>query len=445
MVQNPEPFDADVIVVGGGLAGLTAARELGRTGHRALILEARDRVGGRAWLKRDALNGYALEMGGAWFDPNETFAWAEIQRYALPVSRGVVADWPNAWLKNGTLHRSALPVDWRELASLERLVFEMNLAARRIDLARPLAEQNLGDLDIPLDAFLARQPMQPDTRAIAEIFLRAYGSGPAPLISTLHLLRRAAAAGGMVGFVTSGSGYRLQGGTGALVDALAGDTGAALQLSTPVRSIRQDASGVAVTTADRTLRARAAVIAVPLNALKRIAFEPALGREKMRLSTEELACIGLKVWVLARNAPGDLFACGSGAGIDWLSSEGGNTKDGVLMVGYGCDAEALDVTDRAAVERAVRSFLPDAEVVDHCAHDWRHDPYAGETWAVFRPGQAIPAESALRQSEGRLHFAGSHSGTRWVGFMDGAIESGFRAAADASRALQSQAMGVGLR
>ncbi|HKY95527.1 MAG TPA: NAD(P)/FAD-dependent oxidoreductase [Kiloniellales bacterium] len=445
MVQQKETYDADVIVVGGGLAGLTAAREVTRRGLTALVVEARDRVGGRAWLKRDALAGHALEMGGAWFDPSETFAWAEIQRYRLPVTRGVVADWPNAWLKDGTLHRSSLPVDWRELASLERLAFEMNLAARRIDLARPLAEQSLEDLDIPLDAFLARQPMQPETRAIAEVFLRAYGSGPAPLISTLHLLRRAAAAGGMVGFVTSGSGYRLQGGTAALVDALAADCGAPLRLSQPVRSIRQDAGGVTLATADGRLRARAAVIAVPMNALKRIAFDPPLSREKLALSTEELGCIGFKVWMLVRDAPTDLFACGAGSGIDWLSSEGGGTKEGALMVGYGCDADALDVSDRRAVERAVRSFLTEAEVIDHVAHDWRHDPYAGETWAVFRPGQVIRAERALRQAEGRLHFAGSHSATRWVGFMDGAIESGIRAGAETVAALREAQSAVGSR
>jgi monoamine oxidase len=435
MAERDQGYDADVIVVGGGLAGLTTARELGRQRLSAIVVEARDRLGGRAWLKRDALNGYALEMGGAWFDPNETYAWAEIERYALPVSRGVVADWPNAWLKDGQLHRSSLPVDWRELAALEGLVFEMNLAARRIDLARPLAQQGLEDLDIPLDAYLARQPMQPETRAIAEVFLRAYGSGPAPIISTLHLLRRARAAGGMVGFVTSGSGYRLQGGTAALVEALAADTGATHRLGQPVRAIRQDATGVFVETQEAVLRGRRAVVAVPLNALKRIAFDPPLSAAKMQLSSEELACIGLKVWVLAKNVPGDLFACGSGAGIDWLSSEGGGTSDGVLMVGYGCDADRLDLSDRRAVELAVRSFLPEAEVVAHAAQDWRHDPYAGETWAVFRPGQITRLEPCLKQPEGRLGFAGAHSGTRWVGFMDGAIESGFRAAAEAASLL----------
>jgi monoamine oxidase len=98
------------------------------------------------------------------------------------------------------------------------------------------------------------------------------------------------------------------------------------------------------------------------------------------------------------------------------------------MAGYGSDATALDIGDRGAVQRAVRSFLPDAEVLAICGHDWRRDPYSLETWAVFRPGQITRDEQHLRASEGRIFFAGAHTALRWTGFIDGAIESGIRAA-----------------
>jgi monoamine oxidase len=108
------------------------------------------------------------------------------------------------------------------------------------------------------------------------------------------------------------------------------------------------------------------------------------------------------------------------------------------MAAYGCDAKALDITDRAAVQRAVRSFIPDAKVLAICGHDWRHDRYSLETWAVFRPGQISRDERYLQMAEGRLVFAGAHTALRWTGFIDGAIESGIRAAHEAGAFLQRE-------
>jgi monoamine oxidase len=86
----------------------------------------------------------------------------------------------------------------------------------------------------------------------------------------------------------------------------------------------------------------------------------------------------------------------------------------------------------------VRSFIPGAKVLAICGHDWRHDPYSLETWAVFRPGQISRDERQLRTAEGRLVFAGAHTALRWTGFIDGAIESGIRAADEASAFLQKE-------
>ena len=233
----------------------------------------------------------------------------------------------------------------------------------------------------------------------------------------------------------SSSGYRLIAGTTALVTAIVDEAKANVRLSTPVRAVRQDAQGVTAETNAGLFRGRTAVIAVPLNVLKHIEFQPALSRGKHLLSTEELACTGTKVWATVKGAPKNFFAIGAGAGLDWLSSEDTVIGDGVLMVGYGPDADALDVTSCAAVERAVRSFLPDAEVLAISGHDWRRDPYSLETWAVFRPGQISRGDAHLRTPEGRLSFAGAHTALRWTGFIDGAIESGLRAARETSALL----------
>jgi monoamine oxidase len=111
------------------------------------------------------------------------------------------------------------------------------------------------------------------------------------------------------------------------------------------------------------------------------------------------------------------------------------TPDGVLLVCFGPSAADLDVTDRAAVADAVRELAAEADVIAVHAHDWVGDPFSRGTWAVLRPGQVHGAWSALRAPEGRMHFAGAHTALRWPSFMDGAVESGHRAAAEVDAAL----------
>ncbi|TIU58557.1 MAG: FAD-dependent oxidoreductase [Mesorhizobium sp.] len=428
----------DAIIVGCGFAGAIAARELRREGRDVLVLEARDRVGGRAWFKPNAIGDVPLEMGGKWFYPTERFIWAEAERYGHSLVEPIVVDWPSIWLTSDGLVQRSLPIPLPELPDIERLIVAINQAARRIDVDRPLSEQDLADLDISLTDFLEKAGLTAATRSIAEAYLQAYASAPAADVSALHVIRRVAAAGSVSEFVMSSAGYRLSSGTAPLVEAILSDAKAEMRLSHRVRAIRQDKNGVTVECEADQFRGRTAVIAVPLNVLKNIEFEPPLSEGKQRLSAEELACIGTKVWATVRGAPTDFFACGKGAGLDWLSSEDIIIDGGVLMAGYGSDADALDVTSHEAVQRAIRSFLPNAEVLAICGHDWRHDPFSLETWAVFRPGQITRYDQHLRTVEGLLSFAGAHTALHWPGFIDGAIESGFRSARETSALLHQQ-------
>lgn len=429
----------DAIVVGGGFAGLIASRELRRHGHSVVVLEARGRLGGRTWWRPEALAGLDLEMGGTWIDPRQHWAWAEAKRYGVPVGDAVLGAPPNVWLVDGKRREGRLPVDVQKIGDLERVIRALGQAAERVDPGRPLADQDVADLDVSLDQFLEALPVSPAAREAVAVYLGGYSSAPSQDVSALHLIRRIAAAGSFGEFVLSGASHPLIGGTGALIQAIVAEASAEILLETPVRQVVQDEDGVTIVAGDREVQGRVAVICLPANVLKAIEFRPELSKAKLALSTEELACTGTKVWALARGVPEAFSGCGRGAGLDMVWVDRLLHDHTTLVVGYGPDSNQLDVHDAGAIQRALRAFVPEAEVLDSVGHDWRHDPYARETWAVFRPGQITRYEHALREAEGRVVFGGSHTALRWPGFIDGAIESGHRAAEEADAMLGAAA------
>jgi monoamine oxidase len=120
----------DVIVIGAGLAGLVAARELEARGRSVLVLEARDRVGGRVWLQRGALRGLDLDMGGAWVADCQPHVWAEADRYRVAREH----DPPPTrvrWRFGDELVERALPVEPADFGELERAIAALLSAAPR--------------------------------------------------------------------------------------------------------------------------------------------------------------------------------------------------------------------------------------------------------------------------------------------------------------------------
>ena len=148
-----------------------------------------------------------------------------------------------------------------------------------------------------------------------------------------------------------------------------------------------------------------------------------------------------KIWALVRNMGGNFYGVGWDTKIKWLATEY-STPQGDLLVGFGTSPEELDVTDSSAVADAIHEFLPDAEVVSTDSHDWNADEFSQGTWMAYRPGQVMRHASALQRPEGRLTFAGSDLASGWAGWIDGAIESGHRAARASVEVLAAPSPGV---
>jgi hypothetical protein len=145
-----------------------------------------------------------------------------------------------------------------------------------------------------------------------------------------------------------------------------------------------------------------------------------------------------KIWALVKGLPGNFYGVGYDTKVKWVATEY-NTPHGDLLVGFGTTPEILDVTDPADVTAAIHEFVPDVEVVATDAHDWNADEFSQGTWMAYRPGQVTRFASALQRREGCITCAGSDLASGWAGWMDGAVESGHRAARQTLATLEQRA------
>jgi monoamine oxidase len=434
-------MDYEAIVVGGGFGGMTAARDLHDAGHSVLVLEGRDRLGGRTWYKPYPGVGKSIEYGGTWVAPRwQPHIGAEIERYS---ARLIESPTPSefAWSLGGEMNRGPNPIPFEEWLAFEQAIRAIDNAASRIRFGEePLDQRGLEDLDVPFDSWLRGLDVPPKSRDFLMAWAGFYFGAHCSEVSGLHILSWVA------GFENSAIAWyvavseKLAEGTAGLIEALAQDSAADIRLQAPVAAIESRDDGVTVTTRDGDQHtAHAAVVATPINTWHELSAAPVLRTAKAAMAEERMAGHATKIWALVRNVKGNFYGVGWDTKIKWLATEY-NTPEGDLLVGFGNSPEALDVTDSAVVADAVREFLPEAEVVSTDAHDWNADEFSQGTWMAYRPGQVMRHASGLQRPEGRLAFAGSDLASGWVGWIDGAIESGHRAARTAVEMLANRAL-----
>lgn len=420
----------DVIVIGGGFAGCTAARDLGRAGQQVLLLEARERLGGRTWYRPFVDREQHIEMGGTWVTPKvQPCLREEIAAYGLELKASPEPDLVR-WRTGGEL-RAGFPVPPEDLAAFERFCWQVGSDARRVSFRLPADEQNLADLDVPVTDYVERLAPTPAIRDAAWGWA-SLNSGAHPRdLSALHFLKWTAGFENSLWNTWAAIADKLAGGTVSLIDALIEESGAEVRLSSPVEAVTQDEDGVTVRTAGgEDHRAARLIVAVPLNCLGDITFAPALSEAKLRTSRERHAGTSVKTWALVSGLDRPVVGAGwTDGSLTWASTEF-RSDEGSFLVGFGPSPDAVDITDPGSVQTALRQLVPEAEVIAVDGHDWVSDRYSRGTWCGFRPGQLTRGHGELSRREGRLWFAGGDIAHGWAGWIEGALESGRRAAAE---------------
>jgi monoamine oxidase len=417
----------DVIVIGAGFAGLCAARDLADAGKRVLVLEARDRIGGRTYYNYlDGLD-QKVELGGTWvmpkFQPNVA---AEVERYGLVLGASPEPQ-QMRWRFGGETVTGGFPIPMDQITEFERTMAIIIAESKRIQWGVPFEEQGLEDLDIPFSEWLDRNEVWGHTREMVSAYGAALCFGVSPeSVSALHVISWVTGSGNSAWELFLGPTIKFADGTASLYNRLA--EGIEVRLSSPVSRVSQT-GGVVTVAAEGggTFDALAAVVAVPLNTWKNIAFSPALSAAKEEFTAEELAGHDVKVWAQVRGIPDYSAALGWNTPLQWLSCEF-LREDGSIMCGFAFNEDEMDPKDRGSVERAIHDYFPEGEVVQWWSEDFNASPYSLGTWTAFRPGQITKFGAASRQAEGLLSFATADVAVGFSGWIEGALESGARAA-----------------
>lgn len=426
--------DYDVIIIGAGLAGVTAARELSHAGRSVLVLEANERLGGRVYTA-DRL-GVHLELGGNWLHWLQPHVWAEITRYGLEVDRGPKSE-ETYWLQNDKVIKDDLEGFLKFIDPGQRKLTEHSarLMPRpdRIETSEEFREADKLTLQEVFDSL----DLSDEERDANECAWVGHCNGPLNEVGYSAALRWTAATAGEWSIMhTATSVLRIKNGNNTLVDAIAGDANAEFRLGSPVVSVRHGDDSGEVTTADGTVFAGRRIIStLPLNILHELDIQPALHPIKRSASEVGTGSKGLKLWIRVKGPITPFFAYSTQHHpLSVIRTEFVGEEDAVL-VAFGADIDRFDFEDVEEVSKALQVWRDDLEVLEIAAHPWGRDPYARETWLIQRAGEYSRSQEELRRNEGILHFASGDIANLWAGFFDGAIESGLETARKVNQSL----------
>lgn len=444
----PGPRRADVIVVGAGFAGLTAARELRAAGHSVAVLEADDRVGGRT--KPGQIAGEVVDLGGQWVGPTQTRLLALAKAMSVTV-------YPQYATGKNLIdiagHRAAyqgeIPaLEPSAMAEFAAVVGKIEALSAAAPMPEPWTAPDAATLDAQtVESWLLANAQTTAVRSAMRLIVRAVLSSEASQVSMLAFVAYASAAGSFSDLIATRGGAQdavFEGGVWQLAAKMAADLGPAVTLGAPALSIGQDDAGVTVSTPKGDWRGRYVVVTAPPPLASRIAYSPALPAMRDGLTQRmPLGCV-IKVHVAyarpfwrEQGLTGLVLSDRTAFG-PWFDHSPQNGAHGAL-VGFYDGGPAQAWADRAPDERKAQTLADIARYFGEAAMSptgyleevWTRAPlHRGGYVCVPGPGVLTAFGPALRAPVGRIHWAGTETAEAWVGYIDGAIRSGERAAAE---------------
>ncbi len=446
--------EVDFCVVGAGFAGLTAALRLTRAGRSVALLEARHRVGGRTFTET-LPDGTWIDRGGAWVGPGQDRIYALMKEFGVREYKQH-HDGDAMMIVDGKKHRYGGTIPWTmspwAVTNLGLGLLAVEKMCKAVPREKPWEAKDAEEWDrISLGEWLEKNTMSRPAREMLDMALAGTYTSAASETSLLWVLTQMASAGGPT-FVISGKGgsqdARPVGGMGAIYRPIVAELGEAVHLSQPVREIRQDPDGVTVRADGMTVRARRVIVAIPLAIASSIVYEPMLPVDRAFLHQRMPSGAVIKTSIVydepfwrTDGFSGQSTSPGSPATltIDACTDTG---DPGIMcVITEGPAARRLTKLDEADRKAAVIGELVDRfgdkarKPVEYHEQNWTTERYSGGGMISHAPtGVLTEFGYTLRQPCGRIHWAGTESSAIMCGWIDGAIRSGERAAAEVREA-----------
>ncbi len=444
--QSSASETTDVVVIGGGLSGLAAARRLSEAGRRVILLEARDRVGGRTY--HGPIGTRRFDLGAQFVGPTQDRVRALAAEFGLQI-KPVYSTGKRIWeLRNDRLEfgQGTPPLPIGTLFDLPHVMGRIDDTAKRVGAIAPWEAQDAAALDAQTAAsWAAAHTYTANTMDLLVCSTRAvFGADPDEL--SMLFLAYYTAQGDSLEMLTGTQGGAqdsiIVGGSQQLSLKLAEKLGAIVRLNQTVTRISQDAHGVAVSTGSGALISAAhAIIAMPPVAAGRLAFDPPLPADRHELQqrapmgryykvivtydkpfwrdagfTGEVASVRGPITATYDDDPGD----GSAALLNFIGGD-----HALQWQKLAPDAQRAAVLDCLARWFGEAARTPTAYGFNH----WAEQPETGGApVAIMAPGVLSRLGPALRAPCGRIHWAGTEAAEKWTGYMDGAIRAGEAAA-----------------
>ncbi|CAN5838054.1 flavin monoamine oxidase family protein [soil metagenome] len=435
------------MVVGAGFAGLTAARELTRAGYDVLVLEGRDRVGGRTFTGTVA--GVSVDLGAAFVGPTQEAVLALAADLDCPTTP--------------TYHQGKNLINWRgrvrsysgtvpalsvtSLLNVARVRWQFARVMRRVPVHEPWRAHRLDDLS--LEQWLRSVRASSTTLDLMAIMSRVTWGAEPDVVSMLQAARYVRAAGGLDRMLDVEGGAQqdhFPGGTQQIAVKMAEALGDRVVLSAAVQAVEHTTSDVSVVSTAGTVTARAAVVAIPPQHRGAISFSPALADvDRLARSwpqgnlSKAFAAYETPFWRAAGHS-GEALSDDGPVFITFDVSPPGDGP-GVLL-GF---VDARDFDDLPADQRRDRALAGFAALfgdaarhpIDYLDFSWGNELFSpGGPTAAVPPGSWTTVGHSLREPVGPIFWAGTETADQWTGFLDGAVRSGQRAAAEVAERLR---------